>query len=278
MGGAQVYVAYREDKVYKDVGDTRQLFIDDDIVAVVRNITRRQHTPVKHPANPLIKRDKPWEVTPYFRVSNFNVIWDPTAQIYRCWYDDRYEFFDVGVSNRSRLYYAQSKDGLNWDKPVLGKHVIDGHETNAIFAPEDVMVECPSILLDPTEANTDRRFKLTHRHVDSRDRSGTPGRLDMQFSADGIDWTPHEDNPIIPIWEADVSILTYDEIDEKYVLWGRMGGAAGGSAHPDMDKWFSPVWPGRPEGIWGTRRRVYRMESKDLLHWAGCGTVVGPQR
>ena len=45
----RMYVAYSEDKVYKDVGATRQLFIDDDVVAVVKNVTRRQHSPVKHP-------------------------------------------------------------------------------------------------------------------------------------------------------------------------------------------------------------------------------------
>ena len=54
-----MYVAYSEDKVYKDVGDTTQLFIDNDVIAVVKNVTRRQHTPKKHADNPLIRRDKP---------------------------------------------------------------------------------------------------------------------------------------------------------------------------------------------------------------------------
>ena len=267
-GDKQVYVAYRQDKVYKDIGDTPQLFIDDDIVAVVKNITRRQHWPVKDSANPLIRRDKPWEVTTYFRVSNFNVIRDPQDQIFRCWYEDFYEYFDPGLPSRERMYYAQSRDGLNWDKPILGKHVIDGHDTNAIFVPEDAMVDCPSILLDPSESNPDYRFKMTHLNLDRRDKSGAPGGLHLQYSANGIDWTPHKNNPVIPSWQGDVGILTYDNIDRKYVLWGRLGGAAGGSAHPDMDNWFSPVWPGRPEGIWGTRRRVYRTESKDLFNWS----------
>ncbi len=270
-------VAYTEEKVYKAVGDTRQLFIDDDVVAVVKNITRRQHTPVKHPANPLIKRDKPWEVTPYFRTSTFNVKHDTEASLFRCWYEDFYEYFDVGLPSKQRLLYAQSDDGLNWEKPILGKHVLDGHDTNAIFVPDDVMVDNPSFLLDPSETDPSRRFKMSHLHHDHRDRSGAPGGLDMQFSADGIDWVPHPDNPIIPSWQGDVGILTYDEIDGKYVLWGRMGGAAGGSAHPDMDTWFSPVWPARPVGIWGTRRRVYRTESVDLVTWADAELVWDPK-
>jgi hypothetical protein len=38
-------VAYAADRVYEDVADTRQLFIDDDVIAVVKNVTCRQHTP-----------------------------------------------------------------------------------------------------------------------------------------------------------------------------------------------------------------------------------------
>ncbi len=61
-----MWVAYPEDQRFKSVGDRRQLFIDDDVVAAVKNVTRRQHTPKKHDRNPLIKRDQPWEVHPYF--------------------------------------------------------------------------------------------------------------------------------------------------------------------------------------------------------------------
>ena len=54
------------------------------MIAVVKNITRRQHTPSKHPANPIIKRDKPWEGIPYFRSSAFNIVWDPQDENYKC--------------------------------------------------------------------------------------------------------------------------------------------------------------------------------------------------
>ena len=110
-----MYVAYSRDTVNKDVGTRRQLFIDDDVIAVVKNVTRRQHTPVKHPDNRIIKRDKPWEVTTYFRTSAFNVIKDPVDDLYKCWYEDFYEYFSKGLPSRERLYYAQSTDGLNWE-------------------------------------------------------------------------------------------------------------------------------------------------------------------
>ena len=87
----------------------------------------------------------------------------------------------------------------------------------------------------------------------------------MSYSHDGIEWTDFEGNPLIADWRSDGQILNYDPEDGKYVLWGRFGGTSGGSAHPDHDSWFAPVWPGRPEGVWGTRRRIYRTESADLV-------------
>ena len=98
----------------------------------------------------------------------------------------------------------------------------------------------------------------------------------MMFSPNGIDWTPYDGNPLIGSWGSDVEILTYDPIDEKYVLFGRYGSSSGGSTHPEMDSWFAPVWPARPEGVWGTRRRIYLLESDDPLKWDGAELIFDP--
>ena len=266
-------VAYSADRVYKDVGDTRQLFIDDDVIAVVKNVTRRQHTPQKHAGGPLIRRDKPWEGNTYFRNSCFNVIWDDKADLYKCWYEDFYDYFggSRGTFQRSRIHYAESEDGIDWVKPALGKHVVDGHEgTNTVIdLSPDEAVSCTTVLLDPLETDPSRRFKALYAH---RPEKG----LCMMFSADGIDWTPYERNPIFERWDDDVEILTYDRIDNKYVLWGRYGGHPGRSQHPGFDAWFAPVWPGRPEGIWGTRRRIYRLESEDCFNWSDAKLMFDP--
>ena len=39
----------------------RQLFLDDWLVADATNIERVQGIPTKHPGNPVIRRDKPWD-------------------------------------------------------------------------------------------------------------------------------------------------------------------------------------------------------------------------
>ena len=269
-----MFIAYAQDKIFKDIGTSRQLFIDDDVVASVKNVTRRQHTPRKHPDNPLIKRDKPWEVTTYFRISCFNVIRDQADGLFKCWYQDFIDYFGSTQKKyqRTRVFYAQSADGLSWEKPALGKHNIDGHDTNAVLYSPDENFKCPSVLLDERETDSARRYKMMYFH-NVRGRPGS--EMCLAFSPNGIDWTPYEGNPIFPLWMGDVEILTYDPIDKKYLMFGRYGGRPG-SSHPDYDEWFAPVWPSRPEGIWGTRRRIYRTESEDCLNWSEPELIFDP--
>jgi hypothetical protein len=271
-----VNVAYSPDRFYKDIADTRQLFVDDDVVAFVHNVTRTQHSPVKHHENPLIRRDKPWEVVPYFRCPTFNVIRDPQDGVFKCWYEDYYDYFGYSPSEGiqgNRVYFAHSEDGIHWTKPGLGKFSIDGNDTNTVFSyPPYEMASCNSVLLDPKETDLKRRFKTVYyyRAIDANIPKRHPGGrhaggLGIAFSPDGVDWTPYEGNPLIPEWMGDVEILTFDEIDDKYVLYGRHRGSPGG-----------PISPGKADGVWSTRRRIYRSESKDLYEWTDPQLILDP--
>ena len=272
-----MFIAYAPDRVGKEIGDRRQLFLDDDVVAAVKNVTRRLHSPAKHPANPLIQNDQPWEVVPYFRSCSFNVHRDPVDGLFKCWYEDYHNYFGSKRVPRlgSRIYYAQSRDGVEWEKPLLGRHAVDGQDTNTvIWSPDDqgVTTLLPSMMLDPREPDEDRRFKIVYLE---RSKEQTEG-LALAFSRDGIEWERYEGNPIIPEWAADCQVLTYDAIDDKYVLWGRYGESAGTSWGPGFDHWFCPVWPSMPAGIWGTRRRVWRLESQDLTNWSDAELIFEP--
>ena len=126
-------VAYARDRIYKSIGNRRQLFIDDDVIAAVHNISRRQHTPVKHPENPLIERDKPWEVVPYFRTSTFNVIKDPVDGMFKCWYEDYYDYFGWDHSKEmqsNRVYFARSRD-----RTLTGKSRRLGNSPSTVTTP-----------------------------------------------------------------------------------------------------------------------------------------------
>ena len=169
----------------------------------------------------------------------FNVVKDPEDSLFKCWYEDVQNYFGLrggtGLTD-ARVCYAQSSDGLNWEKPSLGKRCIEGCDTSVVLdlSPE-ARARTQTIILDGLEENSARRYKMMHVHYVKRERPPDGLRADahsvpaqglygigmsMQFSKNGIDWTPFEGNPVIPYWAGDVEILTFDPIDRKYVLYG----------------------------------------------------------
>ncbi|MCA9419121.1 MAG: hypothetical protein KC917_22795, partial [Candidatus Omnitrophica bacterium] len=98
------------DPIY-DAGNKSQLFVDQFLVLDSENVAHTLHPARKHPNNPLVKADKPWEG---WRLEIYgNVIYDEEEQLFKMWYlgEERDAFPDYA------LYYATSKDGVNWEKP-----------------------------------------------------------------------------------------------------------------------------------------------------------------
>jgi hypothetical protein len=87
---------------------------------------------------------------------------------------------------------ATSRDGLTWHKPDLGlveykggrrNNLVDLHQGN-------VHVQSCVVFHDPDDPEPARRFKMVYqtRIYD--------WRFAVAFSADGISWIPHPDNPV----------------------------------------------------------------------------------
>src|SRR5436190_17330717 len=95
-----------------------QLFLDDYLIASMKNVKRTVEQAQKHPKNPLIWPTESWEeqlLTIYG-----SVIRD--GDKFRCWYKS-----GMGVG------YAESDDGIRWTKPALDLYLIDGQKTNILF-------------------------------------------------------------------------------------------------------------------------------------------------
>src|SRR5262249_22680367 len=97
-----------------DVGTKAQLFIDKVLVRSTENIAFTLHPARKHPRNPLVIADRPWED---WRVSLFgSVLYDEEERLFKMWY--------VGEPSayfpRYPILYATSKDGIAWEKPLVG--------------------------------------------------------------------------------------------------------------------------------------------------------------
>ena len=109
------------------------LFLHDDyLVAETQGLTLTPGTIRKHPANPILVKDKPWEV------GNLNytcVMQDREEGLYKMWYQV-IRRKPGGGGNESWCMYATSKDGLQWEKPSLGIVEYQGSKANNIVLHE----------------------------------------------------------------------------------------------------------------------------------------------
>lgn len=164
------------------------LLHDDRLVRDRQGVELVQARLEKHPANPLLVIDRPWE-----RQGILNyvaVLHDEEEGLYRMWYQilGRTE---EGVT-RSHCLYAESSDGVRWEKPELGLVDFQGSKRNNILFldPNERPRGTPVywVVKDYAAADTGRRFKMMLNRWDFRGRG-----VGIGYSPDGIHWefTPY---------------------------------------------------------------------------------------
>src|SRR4051812_17498593 len=115
------------------IADESQLFVDDVLIEAAQGLTRRWHKPTRHGNGPILRRDQPWEKYLYFTYSNYVVIRDPADGIIKCWYEDLSEVTGHEHPWKTRICYAESRDGVNFTKPATGIRDADGNITNIVM-------------------------------------------------------------------------------------------------------------------------------------------------
>jgi hypothetical protein len=214
------------------------LFIDDYLVASKHNVVRRYHPLQRQTGGPLIVVDRPWEA---HVVNACSVI--PTEDgngfrmYYYCWTEDKKSKKGRG----SFMCYAESKDGLKWDKPNLGLIEWDGDGTknnNIVDAPGHVMYT-------PWEKDPNKRYQ------------GVGGMYHAYSSPDGLRWKQESTEKIIS--GGDTSHFYWDPNTKKFRCTVKGGG-------------------GRVSGdVSGLRRRtVGYSETTDLLHFPPLRMIMAP--
>lgn len=203
-----------------DIGHRLQLFLNPSSYADRWDVYRRINEPAKHPRNPMVMPDQPWE----HAIGLPNVLYDEQQQLFRMWYAN----YDVGawgggktVKNYKRtaymISYAESKDGVTWTKPLLDKVPYMGFEkTNIIFTGESKAQEFV-VLHTPKHLREHGRFMLWYRD----NIEGYANCVNVAYSNNGIDWTPHEDNPVYPRALDAQHCPIWDEQRELWLLYAR---------------------------------------------------------
>lgn len=188
-----------------DVG--RQLFVDDFLTDRC-TMSRVFHQPVKHPGNPVLAPVSDEERHPDFA---------PCA-VAKCGgvsYDDRDERFKMWymAGYTGSFVYAESSDGINWDRPELD--VVAG--TN-ICLPRNLRPDSGTVVIDHDATKEEERFKLmlrepndTAQPLPNGKRSNAPAL--MMTSPDGIHWSePVRTGPM-----GDRSTAFYNPFRKKWV-------------------------------------------------------------
>ena len=206
-----------------DVG--RQLLVDDFLIEST-TLQRTFHTAEYHPANPVIRPDKPWEFGSggWFAAPFSGGAWyDSSDQLFKMWYTGGYLHWSC---------LATSKDGIAWDKPAFD--IKNG--TNVVIRPIDPKatrsVDTTSVWLDHDAKNPSERFKYFGTESGHTDRWAMVYRT----SPDGIHWTDALTKERI---HGDRSTVFYNPFRKVWVLserisWG--GRARRYSEHADPKK------------------------------------------
>ena len=111
-----------------DIDSGRQLFVDDFIIAATNGVVRHWNDPVKAPS-PVLRptSEKDGRLAGCTVATDGGLWWDPTIGKYRLWYESDWA---------GNLRYAESRDGLAWEFPDLGK--VKG--TNRVFGDDEERV------------------------------------------------------------------------------------------------------------------------------------------
>jgi len=220
-----------------DVQDRSQLFVDQVLVREARKIAFTLHPARKHPANPVVRADKPWEG---WRLEIYgNVIHDTDEALFKMWYIGE----DPKLLPHYAAYYATSKDGVHWDKPLVGTVKLKGFDKHNVVAEQVVM---PCVFKDRTDPDPARRYKMI-AWLQKKDRG-----YHTMISPDGLNWTRYSAQPICR--GADVITGYHDESRGLYV------------AFPKIEQ----VWRGHH------RRIFWIITSTDFQKWTEPKLILTP--
>ena len=112
------------------LGTARQLLFDNMFLEKSEGITLRVISPVQEP-EPVLVADRPWERG---GIGAYNTVMREDGK-FRMWYD--LITTDRQGTSRRLVCYAESADGIHWEKPEVGLIEFDGSAANNMVAPPE---------------------------------------------------------------------------------------------------------------------------------------------
>ena len=167
-----------------DLGTRKQLLVDNETLCDWWNVRRVQEKVRKHPLNPIIEADQPWEDETAKEGAGIyptSALYDDEEGLYKLWYSIN------TPRSGSFTCYAKSSDGINWEKPKLGLVEYRGTKNNnlCLQKPEGKPVKGLHIIRDSRRRTGDRRFEAVSMTPYHEDGTYYGGWGSVGYSADG---------------------------------------------------------------------------------------------
>lgn len=225
-----------------------QLFIDDYLVDnhwgvdfKKETVTRVFHQPQKEGTNPVVKGEGGY----------VNVVFDKEAGLFRMWYQDFWILSEEPFKYTYGIAYAESKDGINWVLPKIGKFPFKGTLDNNIVLrgpSAGGSAACPFILDIPKDQRRGYKYVMLCTMA--------PKGMHLIGSKDGINWDFAGEVLITPEYGPDTqSSIVWDPRSKKYICYTRATNIYGNeigmrrkvASLEHTDLWSK--WPVYPENI-----------------------------
>lgn len=249
-----------------NIGNRRELFVDDYLVARMHRLERRLNHPT--PQEVVFVSDRPWEGN----ASGMYTIFQDEGK-YRMYYRGlQMTVSKDGLDRPNPEFdcYAESNDGIHWERVELGQVEFKGStKNNIIRCPEDELGRLSSFSpfkdLNPA-AEPDARYKswAVGKNPDYVGPPKKPGSnaLHPLKSADGLHWERMSDRPAITYGRFDThNVACWDAVRSEYRSFHR--------------NWleseaYSPHEDGVLNGVRGTRsqRDICTATSQDMVSWS----------
>jgi hypothetical protein len=219
------------------------LFLDDHWIARHTYVWREINQPQRVSNAPVIVPDKPWEGNCIIARS---AVYDEERQMFRLWYQS-YNLLRPSPENMY-LCYAESPDGLRWEKPNVGQVLYRGSKENNIVVGNLGGLEegsggfdSPNVVEDRDDPDSNRRFKL-FLYTWARGRAGYV----VGTSPDGIAWQLGEKAVLTKeqVWDANALLIDHT-LERPFVSLNR----SADMYHVEH------------------RRCIYRSDSEDFHNW-----------
>jgi len=211
-----------------EIGDRKQLFLDDFIIEDCWALRRKVCQPLKFPKNPVLTADKPWEDDACCAVHVEHI---PQNNKFRMWYlghlkSGRFISPEAGDWPPDRrkagfgpcyfMSYAESDDGCNWTKPMRDGENIKGFTRhNILFTGHNFC--CPgAIMRNPQGDDPSKTYLLFYRDMLAEGKCSC-----LAWSRDGINWVPDEKNPVQMGSSDTFCHPVYDEKNRQYLFYYR---------------------------------------------------------